>query len=474
MRSERRGRITLAGAVAALCVLITLLTPTRDADAKRRQAAMLAVDESNPNPVVTVRLGIAPPWRVVVGSDARVDDTPLAPGAYTVSWQGDALRLEGGGTRREGAPLTLTATDPIAINGHRYRGALVFRRWSVLDRLPLDSYLKGVVGCEIGTNAEPEAMKAQAVVARTYTLGHLTAEIADDTSFQVYRGLDAENDAVSRAVDETSGQVVTFEGRLAREVCYHSTCGGHTESNEYVFLTPPVAYLRGVPCTVPIPAPAATGESSGGDAPTPVATAEASAQEPVAVLEARALGARSLVAPVGVPAVGMAAPPVEVGASAPAATVPAAATTREADRAATTPGQLACEKSSWAHWKICWPASAVPEIAILKTSPNGRVLQVRVGGRVFSGDEIRRALRYPDAAGRVRALYSTAFTLRREGAYIVAEGSGWGHGLGLCQWGARGMAVAGRRYVEILTHYFPGTEVTTPMAHSGQGSEQHQ
>lgn len=461
----------MASAIAALCVLITLLTPTSDAGAKRRQrTAMLPIDESDPNPIVAVRLGIAPPWRVVVGSDARVDDTPLTPGAYTVSWQGDALRLEGVGTRREGVPLTLTAAEPIAINGHRYRGTLVFRRWSVLDRLPLDSYLKGVVGCEIGAKAEPEAMKAQAVVARTYTLGHLTAEIADDTSFQVYRGLDGENDAVSRAVDETSGQVVTFQGGLAREVCYHSTCGGRTESNEYVFLTPPVAYLRGVPCALPVPAPVATGESSEVDVPAPAATGESSAPVVPAAAAPNAGGARASVAPVGVPGAVTSAPALVVASPAPVLVAPPSIS--GAHSAVTT--QQACVKSSWSSWKICWPASAMPDIAILKTSPNGRVLQVRVGGRVISGDEIRRAVRYPDATGRVRGLYSTAFTLRREGAYVIAEGNGWGHGLGLCQWGARGMAVAGRRYVEILTHYFPGTEVSAPMAHVEQGTDRRQ
>ncbi len=56
-------------------------------------------------------------------------------------------------------------------------------------------------------------------------------------------------------------------------------------------------------------------------------------------------------------------------------------------------------------------------------------------------------------------LYSTRFDLERAGDQVRAHGNGWGHGVGLCQWGARGMARAGMPYADILGHYFPGTEL---------------
>lgn len=456
-------------ALAALCLLLGLWVPVSDAQARRREPSVLmAMDGSDPNPIVAVRLGMAPPWRLVVGGEARLDGEALAPGTYDVSFSGDAVRLEGEGTRRASAQsLTLTSDTPVSVNGHRYRGALVLRRSSVLNRLPLDDYLRGVVGCEIGPSADFEALKAQAVVARTYTLGHLTSEITDDTRFQVYRGLDAETDSVSRAVDETSGQLVTWQGRLAREVCYHSTCGGRTESNENVFLTPPVAYLRSVECVIPIPVPVATGEP-----PEVAATDAASAEQAIHASEATTDVGESETHVNTLQAIAAPATATDVGESETHTNDPQAFAPRALQCVAS--GQQACERSTWAHWKVTWPAGEMRDLAILKTSPSGRVLQVRIGERVVSGDEIRRALPFTDAGGRTRPLHSTAFTLRREGSLIVAEGSGWGHGLGLCQWGARGMARAGRGYVDILTHYFPGTEVTAGTAHARESEDRSQ
>lgn len=424
MRARRVRRWNASQIFTTICALLIVLCSMSGVDARRRaRHVSLAADDSNPNPTVSVRLCLAPPWRITVAGDARLDDVSLPAGSHDITWHGDGLQVDGAPTAHAAATsLLLTSSEPVSINGHRYRGALTFRRYSVLNRLSLDDYLRGVVGAELGVKAELEALKAQAVVARTYALGHLTAEIADDTSFQVYRGLEVENESTNRAVTETAGQVLTWQGRLAREVCYHSTCGGHTESNEFVFLTAPVAYLRSVPCSVPIPAPAATGEA-------PDETAS------VALL-ASAEGPAPVIAP-----------------------APSESRSPSESRAA-----QACERSNWAHWKICWPAAHLPEVTVLRTTPSGRVLQVRVGNRVVSGDDIRRALRFADVTGRVRPLYSTMFTLRRDGACLIAEGSGWGHGLGLCQWGARGMACAGRGYVEILTHYFPGTEVSVRVA----------
>jgi SpoIID/LytB domain protein len=117
----------------------------------------------------------------------------------------------------------------------------------------LEKYLYGVVPKEL-SSYYPEVSKTQAILARTYALGHLgrfEAEGFDFTAtqmFQVYGGFDAEEPLSNSAVDNTRGLVITYNNRLARYPLYHSTCGGATTSNENVYNADPVAYLRGVTC----------------------------------------------------------------------------------------------------------------------------------------------------------------------------------------------------------------------------------
>ena len=94
-------------------------------------------------------------------------------------------------------------------------------------------------------------------------------------------------------------------------------------------------------------------------------------------------------------------------------------------------------------------------IAVTESSPSGRVQRVRVGDAEVTGREIRRAL-----GGR--ALRSTKFELRvSDEGTVRFLGSGSGHGVGLCQWGARALADAGKSYREILAHYYPGSRLRT-------------
>jgi stage II sporulation protein D len=98
----------------------------------------------------------------------------------------------------------------------------------------------------------------------------------------------------------------------------------------------------------------------------------------------------------------------------------------------------------------------VRQVEVTATAPSGRVRTVRLAGssgwRKVAGARFRDALGYKAVPGR-------RFALRRDGDDLVITGEGAGHGVGLCQWGARGMAVAGRAYRDILGHYYPGTAV---------------
>lgn len=155
------------------------------------------------------------------------------------------------------SPNELSA--PLLYNGKAYRGRLELLlnkrgRLTVINTLPMEDYLRGVVPNELSPGGFPmiEALKAQAVAARTYAvrnLGQFEAEGYDllpTALSQVYGGLTTENPLSDQAVAETKGLVATFEGKPINAL-YTSTCGGRTESAQFVF-NEPVPYLVSVDC----------------------------------------------------------------------------------------------------------------------------------------------------------------------------------------------------------------------------------
>jgi len=153
------------------------------------------------------------------------------------------------------APLQATSRAPIALRGKgAYRGALEFRPAgagvNVINAVGLDSYLQGVVPVESPSSWPLEALKAQAVAARTYAVTTSKAgagfEQYADTRSQVYGGVGVEKAPTNEAVRQTRGQVVTFEGRPV-VTYFFSTSGGRTESVENTSLgTRPLPWLKSV------------------------------------------------------------------------------------------------------------------------------------------------------------------------------------------------------------------------------------
>jgi stage II sporulation protein D len=162
-------------------------------------------------------------------------------------------------------PGRWVAVDPagaggIRVQGHRYRGRiLIFLNdrgtLNLINELPVEDYLRGVVPSEMGPEQyrQLEALKAQAVAARTYTLRNLGEfaregyDICATPRCQVYGGMDVEHPLSDRAVAETAGQVLLYGGELV-DALYSSTCGGHTEDVKVVFPFKDEPYLKGVPC----------------------------------------------------------------------------------------------------------------------------------------------------------------------------------------------------------------------------------
>jgi len=208
--------------------------PTREAaEIDRRRLGALGVTDSfvtNEGGAVT-----APALRVTQGAHAAV---------YPGRWL--SVAPDGGAGVR--------------VQGKRWRGRILVYvndrgLLNLINELPVEEYLRGVVPSEMGPIQynQVEALKAQAVAARTYTLrnlGEFSAEgydICATPRCQVYKGMEVEHPLSDRAIAETAGQVLLYGGRLA-DTLYSSTCGGHTEDAPVIFPLNQEPYLKGVPC----------------------------------------------------------------------------------------------------------------------------------------------------------------------------------------------------------------------------------
>ena len=213
------------------------------------------------------------------GLDATVDGPPLSnPPQQQLAKQTGTVKLTShpslpsrevitSGTTGQlfssSAPVVFASDDekdaPVRFNEHPYRGRIeVFTNLrgslTVVNELGLEDYVRGVVANELSPGGYPaiEALKAQAVAARTYALknrGQFMAQGFDllpTTRSQVYRGLTSENPLSTRAVDETRGVIATYAGEPINAL-YTSTCGGRTEDSENIF-NDAIPYLRGREC----------------------------------------------------------------------------------------------------------------------------------------------------------------------------------------------------------------------------------
>lgn len=193
--------------------------------------------------------GLSQTWVVSEKGELGQARLVLTQGGEKVVAQGRWLslrsRVDGGGVR--------------VLEG-RYRGrVLVYLNdrglLNVINELTIEDYLRGVVPKEMGPAMYDrlEALKAQTVAARTYTLrnlGEFTDEgydICATPRCQVYGGMAVEHPLSDQAIAETAGEVMVFKGELV-EALYSSTCGGHTEDVQVIFPLKDQPYLKGVVC----------------------------------------------------------------------------------------------------------------------------------------------------------------------------------------------------------------------------------
>lgn len=212
-------------------------------------------------------------WTTETGaSAARAELARLGyEGLWTVSEPSSSHRPRRLVLRAAGAPALFTTAMSLTawpgasgawleVDESPYRGVIEIRvnasnRFTIINELNLEDYLKGVVPAELSPAVYPEgeAIKAQAVAARTYAekhRGQFAAEgfdICDTPACQVYAGAGAEQPMSNEAVEATRGQLLAYDGDLI-DALYTSTCGGRTEDVQNVFNGPAYPYLVSQPC----------------------------------------------------------------------------------------------------------------------------------------------------------------------------------------------------------------------------------
>jgi stage II sporulation protein D len=300
-------------------------------------------------------------------------------------------------------PFQLGPKDgKVAINGRDYRGSLEVRKidgnlW-VINVVDIESYLKGVVPCEIGGISERqiEAAKAQAVAARTYARAHmgqyqeLGFDLYATVQDQVYNGIACERELTSRAVESTAGEVLLYMD-LPIEAKYHSTCGGHTADFSDVWPGDSPPYLRSVRCEYCKNSPHYSWKK------------EMTKKEFFALLRNRLNKVN-----------------VNMGAD---ELIHSFRLNRNKRSQRVTHFVLVTNKKEY-------------------TIPTYR---------------LRTLFGQPNDPGGL--LKSSYVFIKTKGDKVIIEGRGFGHGVGMCQFGAMEMANQGKNYRQILYHYYRGTRI---------------
>jgi len=306
---------------------------------------------------------------------------------YIVTPEGnDGVRIEDKTFSAEVRFVPLS-NDFIRINGRRYRDTVLIQntngRLTVINELGVDGYLFGVLPVEVSPKWPIEALKAQAVVSRTYVMNNLGKygkkgyDLSSDVFSQMYRGVEAEHPETNRAVKETSGMVLTYKGKLAKAY-FHSSCGGYTENIQKVWGNA-VDFMKGITCPY-------------------------------------------------------------------------------------------CKDSPRYHWekniepefiqsrlaKAGYTVGKIKNIKFKSRTKSGRIDLMEIihslGTLEITGHKFRMAIG-PDI------IKSAMMAIDRNKNKFSFYGRGWGHGIGMCQWGARGLAERGSSFRNILKFYFPGTKV---------------
>ena len=322
-----------------------------------------------------------------------------------------------------------------------YKGRLNFiiDRYGMLtmvNELPIEEYLSGVVASEMNADFPIEALKAQAVTARTYTISQLDKhhrldpfDLCDEVHCQAFSGVTNVSPNIARAVQATAGKVLMYQDKIC-ETFYSSVCGGHTEHNENIWPDgTSLQYLRGI-----FDFPQETAVAAAEDFLTQERNIRKWIEgEPDAYCNINTISI--------------------------------------------LPDYLEFSRKYF-RWQVHYTQSELTQIIKEKTGEDigyvldivpiqrgisGRLMKIRIKGSrksitIENDLEIRKALSN-------NSLYSSCFVLDKVSSgygipqKFIIKGAGWGHGVGMCQTGAAIMALKGKKYQQILRHYYQNTTI---------------
>ena len=375
-------------------------------------------------------------------------------------------------------PVRITGTGFLKFNGKTYRGAfLITQRGGLLNVLDVEQYLCGVLPAEVGASWHMEALRAQAISARTYVLkqsmnrAEKGYDVVDTDADQVYKGAGAETDRTNQAVRSTAGEILTYGNEIAYTY-FHSDSGGHT-ANALDVWGSNQPYLVGVPEVVNYESPASTWSAKftnskiqtaikkitgadlgtitelqvsevdeGGRAVTITAvgkngTRTVKASQFRLNLDPRTLKSTMFTPSGGAFNVNNQTTPSGLVSSQKKISIPNSGLTLEEEK------QIAKMTADGVF--------TTTELIDMLTNPNKKKNYYQTG--------IERSSRDVTQQEQAKPRNKYGYSIEKSGSDFVFYGRGWGHGVGLCQWGAMAMADNGYTAEQILTHYYPGTDL---------------
>ncbi|WP_418792247.1 SpoIID/LytB domain-containing protein [Phosphitispora sp. TUW77] len=340
--------------------------------------------------------------------------------------------------------------------GKWYRGNMEFRNsgaaLTVINDLSMDEYLYGVVPREMSDGWPLEALKAQAIAARTYTVANYNKRIVEgfnvlDTKYdQAYGGFNSEGDNAARAVNETTGKIIVYAQKPISAV-YHSTSGGHTEDNENVWGTTPVPYLRGKP--------------------DPCSTNHGFADWTYTVslddVRNRVIQTGNQIGPINSFTL----------EKLPSGRVKSVIINDINGNTITMTGTGFGQMFNPGFYTYLSSDNFMSRLFDIKTdqvmNPSYYVINSLGQNAPVEGTNLYAAtdegtavvLNETSAEFYIASANGISVCSKSPAGMVVFEGHGWGHGVGMSQWGAYEMAKQGKNYLDILSFYYTGVQITS-------------
>lgn len=338
-----------------------------------------------------------------------------------------------------GKSLSTADPNPVKIGSALYRGQVEFLRQSgsdmtVINVLPMEEYLYGVIPNEMEAYSNPEALKAQAVAARTYSYVSINKHISlgfnlcPTTDCHVYKGLSSESPITNKAVDDTKDMVVTYNGKLA-ETVYFSSSGGRTEDAANV-------WGNNIPYLVSVEDKYESGKSYKYNWEMSFTVDEISQK-----LKSQNIGT---VTGIEITKHTSSGRPVEIVVKG----------TAKPEGILITKDRCRTFLSLYSQWYD------ITTDADINIKVNNQVVTTQLSNLKVVTATGQTTYNNPGQKVTVVGADGTTSTVSASPTkYNFINGKGWGHSVGMSQEGAKGMANAGFTYEQILTHYYSGTKI---------------